>query len=336
MSSKAPQPPAQSRPGDHLYKRKPALKKIGWISIFFLAGTAAGFLAAKRPSFLAGSLARDPYRCLAGADFFPKNTQEFPSRQEIEGALSHAQKILDSNPTDLDALVVSGLAYYALGREHAVEALNRLESARDYGSADSRLPYYLGSLYNAVGLKQFAVTEYDRFLRNYPLDRPATMEAARLHFELGFYAQSAAFYERLMPQGKGKEADPLIVENLALVSLKLKDWEKARALLEDLRSRKKGYSKELSYFLAEALKGLGRCQEALAYYGEAMETSLDPSKEAVVLDGRLSCLNEIKPADDAAVEETAGRLIQLDPKNKSAKAALKKIKAKAKKPKKGQ
>ncbi|MBI4063811.1 MAG: tetratricopeptide repeat protein [Elusimicrobia bacterium] len=297
------------------------------ISLFFL-GLAAGIYWSGHNGFGAPR-GEHPF---ANPRFFPRRPAEFPSRQDIEAVISRGENAVEADPSDLRALVSAGIAYYGLGREHAAEAINRLEAARDYGLMDARIPYYLGRLYDMVGLKQYAVTEYQRFLRNRPDDQAATMELARLYFDLGNYQQSALLYEQLLERGGGKEkSNPLIIENLALVSLKLQDWAKAKILLEELRQNPKHYSSESSFFLAEALRGLDNCAEALDYYREALGASLSNGKEIVVLEGQIECLNSIEPPDQEALRGAAQRLLDLDGKNKLAKNILKRYGKKGKK-----
>ena len=263
--------------------------------------------------------------------YFPRNIGQFPNREEIEKIFSRNQAALESNPADLTALMASGMAYYALGREHAVEAINRFETARDYGATDARLFYYLGHLYDLVGLRQFAIPEYERFLRHRPMDRQALLELAKIYFDLGNYASSAGLYERLGHTDGGKKRDPLVMENLALALLKLQDWEKARALLDDLRRDQRHYSKEMSFFMAEAFRGLGRCPEAFSFYDEALEMVLDAPKELAVLEAKLACLTIVPASDEAVIRGVAEKILKLDAKNSTARSALRKFKKSSRK-----
>ncbi|MBI2069395.1 MAG: tetratricopeptide repeat protein [Elusimicrobia bacterium] len=297
-----------------------------WAVAIFVLGLTSGMLAVYLPGFIRAKATAASFERFADPGFFPRQTQEFPARGQIEKALAEAQKALETDPTDLAALAASGIAYYALGREHAVEALNRLEAARDYGSVDGRIPYYLAVLYDTVGLKPFAAGEYDRYLRNQPNDPVAILGAARVHFELEEYAQSAAFYERLLALKKSYRNDPVIIENLALASFKLKDWEKAKSLLEGLRGQNNHYSKDISYFLAESLRHLSRCPEALPYYDETLGVTLDASKETAVLEGKLTCLKSAPTPDLESIEATAQKLLDVDAKNKLAGGILKQMK----------
>ncbi|MBI4370410.1 MAG: tetratricopeptide repeat protein [Elusimicrobia bacterium] len=255
--------------------------------------------------------------------FFPRHAGDFPKREEIERSLTQAKKELEGDSSALSPLIVSGLAYYAMGREHAVEALNLLEQARDLGSLDPRLTYYLAALYNMVGLKNYAVKEYGRFLRINPRDRLAALEAAKVYFEMGQFEAAAKLYEDLIESGNAKKPDPVVLENLAIAHYKLESWDQSAALLGRLRALKGDYPKESSYFLAESLRKLSRCQEALPLYEEALEAPLDVSKKISVYEGELACLLQAAPLDEVRIKAAAERLASIDPKNKSAKTALK-------------
>lgn len=259
--------------------------------------------------------------------FLPRSAADFPDRAAIEAILAETQKTLEAEPADLKALMRAGIAYFALGREHAVEAINRFEDARLYGATDPRIFYYLGRLYSLVGLPQFAVPEFERFLRHRAADSEVMLELGRLHYQLGNYAQSSGFYEKLLANRR----DPMVIENLALVNLKLKDWEKARDLFEELRSDQKNYSPETSFFLAEAQRELGNCEEAVSLYDEAARIPLEPQKKVSLLEGKLVCLEKMEPAEPADIAGVAQELLQADPKNAAAKRVNAKFKKKSSK-----
>lgn len=262
-------------------------------------------------------------------EFFPRTPEEFPKRQETDQALARAQSTLEADPADLSALMASGIIYFGLGQEHAAQAINLFEAARDYGAADERLFYYLGRLYYLIGLGQFSIPEYERFLRHRPKDRTALLELAKIQFEQGRYAESVRLYENLLALNGKKRRDPVILENVALSALNLQEWEKAQSFFEELRKDSKNYPKETSYFLAEAVRRSGDCAKAIPLYDEALEASLEPHQKLAVFEGQLHCLKESSPPDQERILNVAGEILKLDSKNSLARGAQRQFKVKS-------
>ncbi len=148
---------------------------------------------------------------------FPRAPGEFMQTARLERRLAELGKALADNPEDMKALAESGRLKYQLGQTRYIEAIADLERARKLGLADARSFYYLGNMYQAVGLYDFAAQEYRRFLNNYPGDAEVRMLLAKLSYSAGDYPGAVREYEKLLADGA---RDPVLLENLALARWK--------------------------------------------------------------------------------------------------------------------
>ena len=144
---------------------------------------------------------------------FPRLGAPPPSQADSEKRLGELRKRLEEEPNDIRALDESGRLKFRLGPERYVDAIADLENARSLGLADPRSFYYLGVMYQAVGLYEFAAQEYRRFLNNYPGDTEVRMLLAKLYFVSEDFPGAIREYEALRRDGV---KDPVLSENLAL------------------------------------------------------------------------------------------------------------------------
>lgn len=171
-------------------------------------------------------------RANRAAPDFPRTSSQFIQAAKAERRLAELQPVLAANPDDMQALAESGRLKYQLGQPRYIEAIADLERARSLGLADARTFYYLGCMYQAVGLYDFAAQEYRKFLNNFPKDAEARMLLAKLSYVAGDYAGAVREYELLLKDGN---TDPVLLENLALARWKNGlDYSKT---LSDLRAQ---------------------------------------------------------------------------------------------------
>jgi tetratricopeptide (TPR) repeat protein len=156
-------------------------------------------------------------RANRAAPDFPRTSGQFLQAAKAERRLAELQPILAANPDDMQALAESGRLKYQLGQTRYVEAIADLERARSLGLTDARTFYYLGSMYQAVGLYDFSAQEYRKFLNNFPKDAEARMLLGKLCYVAGDYAGAVKEYELLLKEGN---MDPVLLENLALARWK--------------------------------------------------------------------------------------------------------------------
>lgn len=148
----------------------------------------------------------------AGASF-PREPGQFMATRKAERRLSELSNRLAANPSDLQALAEAGRLKFGLGPERYVEAIADLEKARDLGLSDVASFYYLGVMYQAEGLYEFARREYERFLNNRPGDDEARMLLAKICYSSGDFPCAVREFEALL--GKRPD-DAVLLENLAL------------------------------------------------------------------------------------------------------------------------
>ncbi len=155
---------------------------------------------------------------------FPRKASEFMQAARAGRRLVELRRRLEAEPDDIQALAESGRLKYQLGQPSYIEAIADLERARALGLADVRSFYYLGSMYQAVGLYEFSAQEYRKFLNNYPQDEEVRMLLAKLSYSSGDYAGAIREYETLLKDGR---QDPVLQENLLLSRWKNKqDYSK--------------------------------------------------------------------------------------------------------------
>lgn len=214
-------------------------------------------------------------RANRAAPDFPRTSSQFLQAAKAERRLAELQPLLAASPDDIKALAESGRLKYQLGQERYVEAIADLERARSLGLADARTFYYLGSMYQAVGLYDFAAQEYRKFLNNFPNDAEARMLLAKLCYASGDFAGAVREYELLQKQGN---SDPVLLENLALARWKGSlDYSKT---LSDLRAQGPAGSfladyaeGRINYEGKDYVKASGFLRRAAAVEGQAAEFS---------------------------------------------------------------
>lgn len=149
----------------------------------------------------------------AAPGLFPRSSAEFMDAGRLDRRLAGLAERTGKDPNDIQAFFEAGILKFQKGPGSYIEAISDLETARSRGLADIRVFYYLGRMYQAEGLYDFALEEYRRFLNNRPGDFEVRMLAGKLLFSSGQYAQAVKEYETL------KAALPenvLVLENLAL------------------------------------------------------------------------------------------------------------------------
>lgn len=163
---------------------------------------------------------------------FPRKASDFMQAARAERRLAELSKVLEASPEDIRALAEAGRLKFQLGQTRYIEAIADLERARALGHSDVRSFYYLGTMYQAVGLYDFAAQEYRRFLNNHPKDSEVRMLLAKLAYAGGDYASAAREYDLLLKDGG---EDPVLLENLVLARWKNKqDYSEPLARLRAL------------------------------------------------------------------------------------------------------
>jgi len=252
---------------------------------------------------------------------FPRKASDFMQSARAERRLAELGKKLETSPDDMQALAEAGRLKYQLGQPRYIEAIADLERARALGLADVRSFYYLGSMYQAVGLYEFSAQEYRKFLNNNPDDSEVRMLLAKLSYSAGDYAGAVKEYETLLRTVK---TDPVLLENLLLARWKNKqDYSQALSALRALGSS--------GAFLGDYAEGRIKYEEK-DYAGSL--TQLKKAIEAAPSAGGFAdmaglywmaadCAYRGKDAD--AAYAWLSELVKLDPSHTEGKALLAKI-----------
>ncbi len=144
---------------------------------------------------------------------FPRTATGFLEKGQLGRKLAGLEERTQNNPNDIRAFFEAGLLKFQKGPDSYIDAISDLETARSRGLADIRTFYYLGRMYQAVGLYDFSLEEYRRFLNNRPEDFEVRMLAAKLLFSSGKYPAAVKEYETILA---GHPDNVLVLENLAL------------------------------------------------------------------------------------------------------------------------
>ena len=126
----------------------PSLQERGWSRYALPAVFIAIFIVAA--VYVSSTLDLYPY-----SGRFPRAKAEFLKPGRLDRKLSTLEKKIKNNPDDIRAFFESGLLKFQKGPERYIDAISDLETARSGGLADIRLFYYLGQMYQAVGLYDF-------------------------------------------------------------------------------------------------------------------------------------------------------------------------------------
>ncbi|MBI4054832.1 MAG: tetratricopeptide repeat protein [Elusimicrobia bacterium] len=230
------------------------MKRSRWVRL----GWVAAFTAVAAALFSWG-----PHR----SSFFPRTKFQFLSAGQLSRRVEKARKILEEDPENLAAWMDLGLSYFQSGKETYADAINALEQARELGGVDPRIFYYLGVLYQEVGLYQFAIPEYERFLRNFPEDRDSRLLLAKLLYQKGNLSRAVGHYEQLYvlyPQ------DAMVLENLGLSLAQIGEAERAEEILQAMRRLGQASAQRASFYLARFYLGRKEYLKSLEYAHQAV------------------------------------------------------------------
>jgi len=174
------------------------------VPLVFFAVVAAFFAAVIcGPAARRGGLEREPLEFSPGP----------ASDARLDEKIAKAEETLKAEPENLKTLFKAGVLRFRKGPAFYPDAIASLEKARQLGLADERLFYYLGVMYQGVGLYDFAGEEYRKFLRNRPGDFEVSMRLAKLDYAALRFPEAVRGYEALRLKYPKKR---LVLENLIL------------------------------------------------------------------------------------------------------------------------
>jgi tetratricopeptide (TPR) repeat protein len=251
---------------------------------------------------------------------FSRNGNESIIEEQVEKRLKMLDKKLKDNPDDIFSLLDYGILKYQKGPSHYVDAIASLEEARNKGSTDYRIFYYLGVMYQAVGLYEYAQKEYRRFLNHREDDFEVRMLLAKLLFKEAKFEHAIKEYEYLNLK---YPKNIIVLENLALS--RWKNSESPENIIAVLR--KLG---EEGSFRADYLEGMMSYEnkefyEAINYLEKIVKNwtynkYIDLAQVYAMLGDSY-----VKVRANSMAIESYNELLKIDPDNDEAKSQLSKL-----------
>jgi cytochrome c-type biogenesis protein CcmH/NrfG len=193
----------------------------------------------------------------------------FPQKT-LEETINKLERKVSEDPEDIFSLTLLGLAYYQKGANYYSQALNNLYKAWQLGSNDIRIYGCMGVIYDRLNLKDYAVNEYKKYIRNKPNDFYAYFKLGNLYFRNNELDSAMDCYEsayRLAPKNLS------VLYNLAVVYQKKNLLDEAEHIwLAAIEAHKK-LPPKVYYFLYEIYKAKNDPQRATFYLNKFKESS---------------------------------------------------------------
>lgn len=249
---------------------------------------------------------------------FPRQPMDFRSPAALDAAVQTAEKTLAENPENVDALLDIAIAQYERGPAQYKEALKNLEKAREAGALDERLFYFAGVMYESENLPEYAVPDLERYARRHPEDMEIRLRLGNLYYRMDELDKSVESYRRVLAK---KPGDALVSFNLAFVLRDRKNWTEALDALQPFTEGGRTLPTGGHKLLGDIFRGQGDLPKALAEY--VLERSA--SGDSAELAQAMAQAYEDSAQDELALERWE-HVAQLDPKNREARARLRRLK----------
>ncbi|MBP9127358.1 MAG: tetratricopeptide repeat protein [Elusimicrobia bacterium] len=247
---------------------------------------------------------------------FPRQPSEFRSALVLAADKEAALSALSVRADDTQALLNLAIIYFEEGAP--VKALESLERARDLGVLDERLFYYAGVLYEAQGLPDYAVVEYEKFLRHRPDDLETRLRLANTLYRLDEVDRSIEHYRLVL---KSRPGDPLVSYNLAMAYRDKKNWADGLAALNPFLVSGKPMPAGGHRLLGDLYLGSGNAARALSEYEKERELQGETLDVCLAL---ATAAETLKKTDLAVSYWT--KALALDPTHRDARARLRRLK----------
>jgi len=193
----------------------------------------------------------------------------FP-QDSLEKTIDKLEHKVTENPEDIFSLTLLGLAYYQKGVNYYSQALNNLYKAWQLGSNDIRIYGCMGVIYDRLNLKDYAVNEYKKYLRNRPDDFYAHFKLGNLYLRSKELDLAIDCYEsayRLAPKNLS------VLYNLAVVYQKKNLLDEAERIWQIALQTHKKLPPKAYYFLYELYKAKNDLEKATFYLNKSKERS---------------------------------------------------------------
>lgn len=240
-----------------------------------------------------------------------------PAGTQLDGKIAGVEEALKTAPEDLKTLFEAGLLKFRKGPAFYPDAIANLEKARQLGLADERLFYYLGVMYQGVGLYDFACEEYRKFLRNRPGDFEISMRLAKLDYAALRFSEAVRDYELLKLK---YPKNPVVLENLTLALWKNnQDYSQNLLELKGLGFEAAFRAAYVEGIIAYELKDYSRA-------GRLLKSALSDAKYSAFIDRvRAYWLlgdSALKLKDNDGAFAAFTELLSLNPSHEEAKSLL--------------
>lgn len=249
---------------------------------------------------------------------FPRQSAEFRTPAVLEAAKASSLSVLATHPDDIAAHVDLAIASFEGGSGEYVKGLEYLERARDLGALDERLFYYAGVMYETQNLLDYAVPEYEKYLRRHPGDLEARLRLANVFYRLEALDKSIEGYRLVL---NGKPNDPLASYNLAMAYRDKKNWSEGLAALKPFLDSGKPLPVGGNKLLGDLYRGAGDPQRALNEYEKERAVSGESAELASGMAQAAESLGQM----DVAIERWK-KVLELDPTHRDARSHLRKLK----------
>ncbi|MDQ7773601.1 MAG: hypothetical protein RDU13_08765 [Elusimicrobiales bacterium] len=275
------------------------------------ASRAGRFLALISRNRITSALAAALAAALVYAAFSGRAADE----EAVDKRLARAEARIASDPSDIKALYESGQLKFLKGPAFYAAAAADFERAREGGLLEPKLFYYLGAVYQGLGLYDFAGDEYRRYLNNRPGDLETRLSLAKIAYLKGDYAAAESMYADLAAE---RPRDPLVLENQALAAWKNGGaWAEPLAALRGLGERAAGRADLAEGLIAHGSGDHARAAELLSL------AAASPAAGADLADiWRRLADSRRRVNDEAGAMAALRELLRLEPGDKEASARL--------------
>jgi Flp pilus assembly protein TadD len=278
------------------------------------ASRAGRFLALISRNRITSALAA----ALAAAGLYAALSGRVADDEALEKRLSLAEARIAENPSDLKALYESGQLKFLKGPSAYAAAAADFERAREGGLTEPKLFYYLGAVYQGLGLYDFAEDEYRRYLNNRPGDPETRLSLAKIAYLKGDYAAAESMYAEL---AAGRPRDPLVLENQALAAWKNESaWAGPLAALRALGDKAAGRADFVEGIISHGSGDHARAAELLARAAASQSAGADQAEL-----WRLLADSRRRLKDDQGAMAALRELLRLQPGDAEASAALSRL-----------
>jgi len=252
---------------------------------------------------------------LAAAGLYAAFSGHGADDEALEKRLARVEARIAENPSDIKALYESGQLKFLNGPSSYASAAADFERARDGGLAEPKLFYYLGAVYQGLGLYDFAEEDYRRYLNNRPGDPETRLSLAKISYLKGDYAAAESMYAQLAAESP---RDPLVLENQALAAWKNKSaWSEPLAALRGLGEKYSGRADLTEGLISHGSGDYARAAELLSRAAVSAGSGAD---KADIWRKLADSRRRLK--DDAGAMAALRELLLLEPGDKEASSLL--------------